>query len=189
MILAPSARKLLLAIHLTMSVGWLGAVVAYIPLDLTVALSDEADTVRGAWGAMDLIATLVLVPLALASLLTGLLISLGTRWGLLRHWWVVVSLVLTLIAVVVLLNESRIIVSSAAMAAAPTTSVEHLLGIPPTLPHSIGGLVLLLIVQWLNVFKPQGLTPYGWRRQQEERERLLRGAGSRRLVRSEWDEA
>ena len=43
------------------------------------------------------------------------------------------------------------------------------LGIPPTLIHSAGGLVVLLIIQWLNVYKPQGLTPYGWRKQQEER--------------------
>jgi hypothetical protein len=189
MILAPSARKLVLAIHLTTSVGWLGAVVAYIPLDLTVALSNDPGTVRGAWAAMGLIATAVLVPLALASLVTGLIISLGTRWGLIRHWWVVVSLVLTLVAVLVLLNESRVITSSAAMAAAPTTSAEHLLAIPPTLPHSIGGLVLLLIVQWLNVFKPQGLTPYGWRRQQEERQRLQERAVGRSMVSSEAEEA
>jgi hypothetical protein len=189
MILAPSARKLVLAIHLTTSVGWLGAVIAYIPLDLTVAVSNDPGTVRSAWASMGLIATAVLVPLALASLLTGLLISLGTRWGLIRHWWVVVSLVLTLVAVVVLLNESRVITGSATMAAAATTSDEHLLAIPPTLPHSIGGLVVLLLVQWLNVCKPQGLTPYGWRRQQEERERLLRGAGRRRLVRSDGEEA
>jgi hypothetical protein len=189
MILAPSARKLVLAIHLTTSVGWLGAVIAYIPLDLTVAVSNDAGTVRGAWTAMGLIATAVLVPLAVASLVTGLIISLGTRWGLVRHWWVVVSLVLTSVAVVVLLNESRVISASVAMATATTTSVEHLLAIPPTLPHSIGGLVLLLIVQWLNVFKPQGLTPYGWRRQQEERERLQQRVLSRSIVSSEAEEA
>jgi hypothetical protein len=75
------------------------------------------------------------------------------------------------------------------MAAAPTTSAEHLLALPPTLPHSIGGLVLLLIVQWLNVFKPQGLTPYGWRRQQEERQRRQERAVGRSMVSSEAEEA
>ena len=172
MILAPSARKLVLALHLTTSVGWLGAVTAYLPLDVTVAITDDAGTARGAWAAMGLIANSVLVPLALISLLTGSVISLGTRWGVIRHWWVVVSLVLTVVAVIALLIESRVITESAAIAATPTTTVERLLALPPTLPHSVGGLLVLLVIQWLNVYKPQGLTPYGWRRLQEERARI-----------------
>lgn len=172
MILRPSARKFVLAIHLTTSVGWLGAVIAYVPLDLTVAASNDPATVRSAWTAMSLIATPILVPLALASLFTGVLISVGTRWGLARHWWVIVSLVLTVLAVVVLLIERGVISASAAIATAPTTTPERLLALPPTLPHSIGGLVILLVVQWLNVYKPQGLTPYGWRKQEEDRSRL-----------------
>jgi hypothetical protein len=125
---------------------------------------------------MAMIACWVLVPLALASLLTGLVISLGTRWGLFRHWWVVVSLVLTTVSVVVLVVESRVIAESAAIATASGTTDARLLALPPTLPHSVGGLLVLLVIQWLNVFKPQGLTPYGWRRQQEERGRLARSA-------------
>lgn len=174
MILAPSVRKLILAVHLTASVGWLGAAAAYLPLDITIALGDEPDTVRGAWAAMGVIATSVLVPLAFASLLTGIVISLGTRWGLIRHWWVVVSFVLTVVAVIVLLIESRVISESAAIATSPATTTARLLALPPTLPHSVGGLLVLLVVQWLNVFKPQGLTPYGWRRQQEDRARVQR---------------
>jgi uncharacterized membrane protein len=170
--LSPALRKALLAIHLTTSVGWLGAVVAYIPLDLTVAVSDDPLTVRSAWTAIGLIASWVIVPLALASLVTGILISTGTRWGLFRHWWVVVSLVLTIVAVVVLVQESSVIGRSAATAAAPATSAAAVLALQPTLPHSIGGLLVLLVIQWLNVFKPEGLTPYGWRRQQEDRARL-----------------
>ena len=39
------------------------------------------------------------------------------------------------------------------------------------LGHAVGGLVVLLVVTVLNVYKPQGLTPYGWRRQDESRTR------------------
>lgn len=172
MILAPIARKVVLAVHLSGSVGWLGAVVAYVPLDVTVALSNDPTTVRAAWTAMGLIAGWAIVPLAVTSLITGLLISLGTRWGLFRHWWVLVSLVLTIVAVLVLAQETSVIGRGAAMASLPTTPDDQVLALPPTLPHSIGGLLVLLVIQWLNVFKPQGLTPYGWRRQQEERARL-----------------
>lgn len=48
---------------------------------------------------------------------------------------------------------------------------RELLALPPTLLHSVSGLMVLLVVQVLNVYKPQGLTSYGWRKQQEERKR------------------
>jgi hypothetical protein len=80
-------RKLALAVHLTSSAGWLGAVAAYIALDGAVAVSQEAQTLRTAYLGMELIAGNLIVPLALASPLTGLPISLGTKWGLFRHYW------------------------------------------------------------------------------------------------------
>jgi hypothetical protein len=120
---------------------------------------------------MELVASWTIVPLALAALLSGLVMALGTKWGLFRHWWVLISFLLTLFATLVLLNETRVIAASAAIAADPSTPMERLLDLPPTLPHSIGGLLVLLGVQVLNVYKPAGLTRYGWRKQQEERRR------------------
>jgi hypothetical protein len=175
MILAPPVRKFALAVHLSCSVGWLGAVVAYLVLDLTVATSQEVPAVRSAWMAMGLVVSSAIVPLALASLVTGLVMALGTKWGLIRHWWVLISFVLTVLATVVLLSEAGVVRRGAAIAARSTTAAE-LRALPPTLLHSIGGLGVLLVVQVLNVYKPQGLTPYGWRKQQEER-RLRDAAG------------
>lgn len=165
----PALRKIALAVHLTASVGWIGAVAGYLALDGTVATSQDPQTLRAAWIAMGMIASWTIVPLAIASLLTGLVMALGTKWGLIRHWWVLISFLLTVIANVVLLSETRVISDSAAIAADPTTSTEQLLALPSTLPHSIGGLVVLLVIQVLNVHKPQGMTRYGWRKQQEER--------------------
>jgi hypothetical protein len=169
MTMPPPVRKLALAIHLTSSGGWLGAVAAYLVLDLTVATSDHPPLVRGAWMAMGLVTASAIVPLAIASLLTGLVMSLGTKWGLFRHWWVLISLLLTILATLVLLSEASVVSQLAAIAADPATSDERLLSLPPTLLHSLGGLAVLLVIQGLNVLKPQGLTPYGWRKQQEER--------------------
>ncbi len=171
MTMPPRVRKFALATHLTSSVGWIGAVVAYLALDLTVAASQDPQLVRAAWQAMGLVVSSTIVPLALGSLLTGIVMSVGTKWGLFRHWWVLISLLLTILANLVLLMESALVSRMAAVAADPATPDEQLLAIPPTLLHSIGGLVLLLGVQALNIYKPQGLTPYGWRRQQEERRR------------------
>ncbi len=101
MTLTPGFRKLTLAAHLTCSVGWLGAVVAYLVLDVTVATSADPEIVRAAWIAMALVTSSAIVPLAAASLLSGLVMSLGTKWGLFRHWWVLISLLLTIFAIVV----------------------------------------------------------------------------------------
>jgi len=169
--LTPGLRKLALAAHLTCSVGWLGAVAAYLVLDVTVAISTDPETVRAAWIAMGLVTSSAIVPLAIASLLSGLVMSLGTKWGLFRHWWVLISLLLTVFAILVLVSEAGVISSTAEIAADPTTSDERLFALPPTLLHSVSGLMVLLVVQVLNVYKPQGLTSYGWRKQQEERKR------------------
>jgi hypothetical protein len=171
--LAPAPRKLALAVHLAVSVGWVGAVAAYTALDLAAATSDDPQALRAAYIGMGLIAGSVIIPLALASVATGLLVSLGTKWGLLRHWWVLISFVLTIFATVVLIVEVGTISAYAAVAARATASDSELRALGSTLVHSVGGMLVLLVVLVLNVYKPRGLTPYGWRRQQTERRRLL----------------
>jgi hypothetical protein len=167
--MTPRLRKFALAAHLTFSVGWIGAVAGYIALDVAAATSQDAQTLRAAYLAMELIVWYVIVPLALASLLTGLVMSLGTKWGLFRHYWVLISLLLTIIATLVLLAETQTIKYFADMAADQTTSSDDLRGLGNTLVHSIGGTVVLLVILVLNVYKPRGMTRYGWRKQQEER--------------------
>ena len=166
MIMSPGLRKFALAVHLALSVGWIGAVAAYMALDVAAATSHDAQTLRAAYLAMDTIARYVIVPLAFAALGTGLVISLGTKWGLFRHYWVLISLLMTMIATVVLLIETRTIGHYADIAAAPTTTANDLDALGSTLLHSVGGTVVLLVILVLNIYKPQGMTPYGWRKQQ-----------------------
>jgi hypothetical protein len=164
-------RKLALSVHIALSVGWLGAVAGYIALDFAAATNQDAQTLRAAYLAMALIARYIIVPLAFATLLTGLVMSVGTRWSLFRHYWVLISLLLTVFAIVVLLSEVRTISALADLAADPRTSGDDLRALGGTLVHSVGGTVVLLVILVLNVYKPPGLTTYGWRKQQEERRR------------------
>ena len=90
MIMAPLLRKFALAAHIALSVGWIGAVAGYIALDVAAATSRDPHTLRACYLAMGLIAWYVIVPLALASLLTGLVMSLGSKWGLFRYYWVLI---------------------------------------------------------------------------------------------------
>lgn len=160
-------RKFALTVHITFSVGWIGAVAAYICLDVVAATGQDIDTLRAAYVAAEPIARYAIVPLALASLLTGLVMALGTMWGLFRHYWVVISLLLTIVATFVLLIEMRTISSLAAVAADPRTSGDDLRALPSTLVHSVGGTMVLLVIQVLNVYKPEGMTRYGQRKQRE----------------------
>jgi hypothetical protein len=176
MILRPRVRKLTLSVHLAVSVGWIGTVVAYLALGVAAVTSGDLRTVRAAWIAMDLVGWLVIVPFALASLLSGVVIAVGTRWGLFRHYWVLFSLVLTTVATVVLLLHMPGVSELADVARRGGSG-----GLDPIDAHLYGqlrqgdllhpglGLVVLLVIQVLNVYKPTGMTRYGRRKQREER--------------------
>lgn len=167
MSMTPRMRKLVLSIHLTVSVGWIGAVAAYLALDVATIATDDPLILRAGYLGMDLIIRSVIVPLAVATLISGVVISLGTRWGLLRHYWVVISLALTVLATAVLLSETRTVSALAEVAADPSTTPEQLADLDSTLVHSIGGILVL------NVYKPRGVTRYGWRKQQASRNGAL----------------
>ena len=165
--LSPRARKFSLSVHLTVSIGWIGAVVAYLGLGTTAVKADDPELIRSMWSAMEIVGWFVIVPLALASLLTGLLMALGTKWGLFQHYWVTISFGLTVFAVVVLLLHMPSVTSTADLALAEEGQALQALG--GDLGHPSIGLVILLAVQVLNLYKPRGLTRYGWRKQQTER--------------------
>jgi hypothetical protein len=169
--MTPALRKIALTVHLTVSVGWIGAVVAYLALGVSAVTSEDPQTVRAAWIAMELTGWYVIVPLALAALLTGIIISLGTPWGLFRHYWVLISLGLTVFSTVILLLHMPTVSALADMAQAADHG--HLAELGGDLLHPGVGLLVLLVITGLNVYKPRGLTPYGWRKQQERRAGLV----------------
>ena len=90
--LAPRWRKLLLTTHVGASVGLLGTDATVLLLAVTGARGRDPGAV---YPAAQLIGSLLLVPAALLSLVTGVLLGLLTPWGLFRHWWVTAKLVLT----------------------------------------------------------------------------------------------
>lgn len=165
MTMSPRLRRSALALHLAVSVGWIGAVIGYLALGVAAVTTRDDLTVRAAWIAMEITGWFAIVPLAVASLVSGLVMALGTRWGVLRHYWVVISLVLTIAANVVLLAHMPDV--SAAAAFARTAGAAKLRTLGGDLAHPSVGLVLLMVVQVLNVAKPRGLTRRGRRHQRQ----------------------
>lgn len=168
MIMPPRLRKVALTAHVTCSVGWLGAVVVFLALAIVGLTSPDAQTVRGVYLVMEPAAWSVLVPLAFASLLTGTVQSLGTTWGLFRHYWVLFKLLLTLFATVVLLIYMETFRLMARVAADPTVDLALVRNPSPRF-HAVLALLVLLVATVLAIYKPRGLTSYGRRKQREQR--------------------
>src|SRR5262249_48219453 len=144
------------------SVGWFGAIAAYITLNVPALTGSNDQTVRAAYLMMRPVAWYAIVPLAIATLLTGIVLSLGTPWGLFRHYWVIFSLIITVIAVAILLGHMADVDTMARLASDPDADISRLSG---ALEHSIGGLLVLLAPLVLNIYNPRGLTRYGRRKQ------------------------
>lgn len=172
MTMAPRLRKFALTAHVTFSVGWLGAVVAFLALAIIGLTSEDAQMLRAVHLAAEPITRFVVVPLALASLLTGLVSALGTTWGLFRHYWVLFKLVLNTLATVVLLMYTQTVSYLAGVAAEPGADLGELRS-PTFVLHSGGALLVLLAATVLAVYKPRGMTRYGQRKQQEQRAALV----------------
>jgi ABC-type anion transport system duplicated permease subunit len=170
MIMPPWLRKLVLTAHVTTTVGWLGAVAAFLAVGVVGLTNPDAQTVRGAYLVMEPAARLVLVPLAFASLLTGIVQSVGTTWGLFRHYWVLFKLLIAVLATAVLLMYLQTFSVMAAVAADPRTDLDAVRNESPAL-HAVLALVMLLVATVLAVYKPRGMTGYGRRTQQAQRNR------------------
>ncbi|MET7426070.1 DUF2269 domain-containing protein [Dactylosporangium sp. NPDC005555] len=161
--MAPPLRKAVLTAHVAASVGWLGAVAASIALALAALTSPDLRVVRAAYLAMDMLGWSVLVPISVASLLTGLVQSLGTVWGLVRHYWVLFKLFINVVATAVLLLYTQTLGLLADRAADPASTLAQLRG-PSPLVHAGAGLLLLVGATVLSVYKPRGVTGFGLRR-------------------------
>jgi hypothetical protein len=166
MTMSPRLRKFALTAHVVSSVGLLGAIASFLALAVAGLTSHNDQMVRAAYLAMNLIARFVILALAFGSLLTGLIQSVGTRWGLFRHYWVLAKLLLTVFATIVLLVKMELIGYAARLTAETTLSRGDLraAGIQLVI-HASGGLLVLLVPAVLSVYKPPGMTRYGWRKQ------------------------
>lgn len=158
-------RRLALTAHITTSVGWLGAVAVFLVLAVVGLRADDSQTMRGIYIALDLTGWRVIVPLSLATLATGLIQSLGTAWGLFRHYWVIVKLVIAVLATFVLLLHMGPVSYLARAAANGLFTTTDLLSLRMQLVVDAAAAVLVLLVATaLSVYKPRGVTPYGWRK-------------------------
>ena len=161
-------RKLVLVLHVTSSLGFLGSVAAFLALAWTGARAADSSLLASVYPAMQVMTWAVIVPFAVATLVVGLVQSLGTAWGLFRYYWVIVKLVLTAVALAVLLLQTQSIDLLAQAARSGELSLYSAAKVSMVV-HGAGGLVVLLVATVLSVYKPRGVTGHGARAIAEHR--------------------
>ncbi|HWG27044.1 DUF2269 family protein [Actinospica sp.] len=164
-VFGPRLRRGVLTVHIVASVGWIGVDLCVLVLAILGATSHDPTTQRSAFVVLGPVANVLLIPLPLLALISGIAISLGTRWKLLRHYWVVLSLLLTAIAATAVLFALRprlVRASELARNAADPGSAVGDLGQQIVTASSIA-LVVLCAVNAINVYKPWGRTARGAR--------------------------
>ena len=166
----PNVRKFIRTVHVTVTVGWLGSVAAFLALAIAGLTSPDRQLVSAAYLSMDVIARYVILPLSVIPLvLTGPLLSLGTPWGLFRHYWIIVKLVINILSTLILIVHMQPIQHMARVAANGTLSSADRGGQVQLVVAAGAGLLALLAATGLAVYKPRGMTAYGWRKQYAER--------------------
>ena len=168
MTMSAGLRKIVLVVHVTTSVGLLGAVACFLALALAGLRAGDPHVAAFAYPAMNMITEFVILPLALASLIIGIVPSLTTPWGLLRHYWIVVKLLLTAVTVVVLLFQLDSIAQLAALATERRLSADDFGLQMRVVIHAASGLLVLLASTILSIYKPRGVTRYGTRQQRAQ---------------------
>ncbi|MCP2247347.1 hypothetical protein [Lentzea aerocolonigenes] len=156
----PRARKVALTAHIGASVGWFGAVLTFLGLAIAGVTAQDDRLVRSAYLVAEPVVWYVIVPFAVASLLTGLVSSLGSAWGLFRHHWVLLKLVLNAFATAVLLLYTQTVGHLADIAGDSAADIAPLRS-PTFVLHSAAALVLLVVALVLAVHKPRGVTRFG----------------------------
>ncbi len=160
---SPPVYRLLLAAHVVVSGAWLGVVVAKLVLGVAAVTSDVPDALYASMRVVDV----AFPPAAVATLVTGVLLSLGTKWGLLRHYWVATKLALTVgvVATGIALMDRLILRSIAASSGGAGDDV--ILGVAPAaglISLSAAHALMLGVATILSVYKPWGKTRFGGRK-------------------------
>lgn len=154
--LGVNLRRAVLIAHIASAGAWLGVDVA-MAVVIATAMTGDSATRAFSLQALELIAVWPLLVSGLVCLLSGLVLGLGSKWGVVRYWWVTVKLVLNLVLTALVLVALRPEVTRLAAQARewvdgePVTFDLTNLIYPPTVSPT-----LLLVAMSLSVIKPWG---------------------------------
>jgi Predicted integral membrane protein (DUF2269) len=144
--LKPRTRRTVLTAHIIASVGLLGDCAAIVAINIRAATTADPELAASAYELLTMFSLLFGIPLSLTSLLTGVVLGRGTKWGVFRHPWVIAKLVAILSVIVV--GALVIGPETEAMVAGRGGSEAVLIG------ASAYDVLVLALATGLSVFKP-----------------------------------
>ena len=136
----------MLTLHIVSGVGLLGDVAAILAINVRAAATEDPQLAAAAYELLSMFPVLFGIPLSLTSLATGLVLGLGSKWGVFRYRWVTTKLLLNLS--VILVGAFLIGPTTAALADGRDASEGVLIA------ASAYDVVALLLATGLSVFKP-----------------------------------
>ena len=155
--LGRKARRAVLTVHILAAGAWIGIDVVLGVLVFTAMLTASADTEALCYRVVELFAVWPLLTAGLVTLVSGVVLGLGTNYGLVRYWWVAVKLALNIVLVGLVvfalrpgLAEAAAYGEQLAAGGSPTADVGNLV-----FPPVVSG-IALTTATILSVFKPWG---------------------------------
>jgi hypothetical protein len=177
-------RKLVLTLHVITSVGWLGAAIAMTILLVAGFITRNPVLRHAAFTFMHVYDLTIMIPLGYLALVTGVLLSVGTNWGLLKHWWIVTKLVLT----IAVLAFAGFFTSGWVLGAVARTAEDPMADLGALAVQLAVNFAAFNVVFWtttiISIYKPWGPTPRGKRKLAEQAAAKQASDASQRMSRS-----
>ena len=150
-------RKAVLTVHIGSAGVWLGMDLTFAVLLCTAMLTDDRSTAATAYQAVEMVAIYPMLTAGVLTLITGVILGIGSKYGLIRYWWVAVKLAINLLFVFLIIFGLRPSVREVAesgrmLAIDPATVVPYQDLFGPLIVAPI----LLVTAMILSVFKPWG---------------------------------
>jgi uncharacterized membrane protein len=143
--MSPAVRRAVLTVHIIASVGLLGDCAGILAINVRAATTTDPALAASSYELLEMFSIVFGIPLSLASLGTGVLLGLGTKWGVLRHRWVTAKLLVIL----------SVILAGALIIGPATAAMRDGGGAEATLILACAYDVLALsLATGLSVFKP-----------------------------------
>lgn len=164
-----SLRRAVLVVHIVSAGAWIGIDVVVGVLVFAGWFSDDPAIQGLAYQALGTFAVAPMLTSGLVCLASGVLLGLGTRFGLLRYWWVAVKLVMNVVLCVLILvllqpGMPDVVEHGRIVAAGGNSPVDvSRLFFPPAV-----SLTTLTVATVLGVFKPWGRIRSGRRTTQPD---------------------
>jgi uncharacterized membrane protein len=167
--ISPSMYKFLLAFHIIVSVGWLGTAYSKFILELAAMMANDPDISKTIYTTMKNL-SIAFPILAIPTIITGVLLSLCTKWGLIKYYWVLAKFVLSVGVIVTAISlDGRFIDQSISALSRQSMGKDAVLGIvsAPTIllvSLTVAHLIMLVAATFISVYKPWGKTWFGQRK-------------------------